>query len=603
MSVYQPVGGSVPPNTPHAISVSLPTWEANVGYEEGNTKVINAMTTGYPRFFVHKSIQSLANEVIARFGRQGDSAMLFPSSKTASCCKEFLLSKVPEEDKAEIRVVRLIMLPHITPAELNGISSELCAVLYPEKYGSISKQVWQHSGSGISSRRSEFCLKALKDGYLVEESQGHAKESKTDNVIHKGPKRYQKFESCGSSNEPAKKTESTGGESTRASDGGEFGQFIEERFGRNLNMSLANNAKLAVKRRIAGSLTTDVGLNEPLEDSPKSTRMSGLNEEHIFLFPTGMNSIFTVHQLLLSARGPMKSICFGFPYIDTLKILEKWGPGVQFYGLCATEELDDLEKRLESGERYLALFTEFPGNPLLRSPDLERIHALSRKYGFAVVVDESVGNFINVNVLPYADVVVSSLTKIFSGDSNVMGGSAVFNPHGQFYSQLKQVLANEYEDNYWPEDAVFLERNSRDFIVRIERINKSTEVLTSLLEDSPLVKDVYYPKSSLTKPFYDKCRNPDGGYGGLFSVTFHSPEAAAAFFDNLGVMKGPSLGTNFTLSCPYTILAHYQELDWAKSLNVPFDLVRISVGLEDVNDMKKRITHALEAVEKLGKGA
>ena len=68
------------------------------------------------------------------------------------------------------------------------------------------------------------------------------------------------------------------------------------------------------------------------------------------------------------------------------------------------------------------MFTEFPGNPLLKSPDLRRIRELADKYDFVVVIDETVGNFLNVNVLPYADVVVSSLTKVFSGDSNVMGG-------------------------------------------------------------------------------------------------------------------------------------------------------------------------------------
>jgi cystathionine gamma-synthase len=111
-----------------------------------------------------------------------------------------------------------------------------------------------------------------------------------------------------------------------------------------------------------------------------------------------------------------------FPYIDTLKITEKFGPGSQFYGFGSSEELDDLEQRLEGGEKFVALFTEFPGNPLLRSPDLERIRKLADKYDFCVVVDETIGNFINVNVLQYADVVVSSLTKVFSGDSNVMGG-------------------------------------------------------------------------------------------------------------------------------------------------------------------------------------
>ena len=111
-----------------------------------------------------------------------------------------------------------------------------------------------------------------------------------------------------------------------------------------------------------------------------------------------------------------------FPYIDTLKILEKWGPGCLFYGHGASADLDDLERRCESGERFLALFCEFPGNPLLKTPDLRRIRTLANRYDFAVVVDETIGNFINVHVLPYADVVVSSLTKVFTGECNVMGG-------------------------------------------------------------------------------------------------------------------------------------------------------------------------------------
>ncbi len=87
----------------------------------------------------------------------------------------------------------------------------------------------------------------------------------------------------------------------------------------------------------------------------------------------------------------------------------------------ALEEL--LAKQKESGEPpILALFTEFPSNPLLRSADLPRLRKLADQFDFLIIVDETVGNFVNVSVLPHADIVVSSLTKVFSGDSNVMGG-------------------------------------------------------------------------------------------------------------------------------------------------------------------------------------
>ena len=62
-----------------------------------------------------------------------------------------------------------------------------------------------------------------------------------------------------------------------------------------------------------------------------------------------------------------------------------------------------------------------------------------------------------------------------------------------------------------------------------------------------IVKNVFYPKCNPSRPLYEAFRHPNGGYGGLFSVTFYSTAQAVAFFDHLEVLKGPSLGTNFTL--------------------------------------------------------
>ena len=273
-----------------------------------------------------------------------------------------------------------------------------------------------------------------------------------------------------------------------------------------------------------------------------------------------------------------------------------------FYGTGEALDLDNLESRCEAGERFLALFCEFPGNPLLKTPNLRRIRELADRYDFAVVVDETIGNFINVHVLPYADVVVSSLTKVFTGECNVMGGSAVLNPQGLYYSRLKSLLLSDYEDNYWPEDAIFMERNSRDFVSRIERINTNAELICETLRSSPLVKKVYYPKYSPTREFYDDCRNKNGGYGGLLSVTFKSFTYAASFYDKLETAKGPSLGTNFTLSSPYVILAHYMELQWTAQFGVEADLVRISVGLEDPVDLRLRFERALLEAAKTAVG-
>ena len=73
-----------------------------------------------------------------------------------------------------------------------------------------------------------------------------------------------------------------------------------------------------------------------------------------------------------------------------------------------------------------ALFTEFPSNPLLRSVDLCRLRELANKYDFPIVIDDTVGNFVNADVLPFVDIVVSSLTKIFSGCADVMGGRYLY---------------------------------------------------------------------------------------------------------------------------------------------------------------------------------
>lgn len=510
-----------------------------------------------------------------------------------------MLSRDDSITPSQLQVVDLVLNHSKSmPEVLKKICPCISAVVFAGDLFPVAKQFWQHSGEGVSSRRAEFSHGLFQEGLLVDAKTIRPTENGAAKPC-KGPRRYQKGSIDKTS--PRALQESTNGSvSIPVSESRESTAFLEERFGRNLHVSFADNAKSAIRRRIAGALSGDMDLAD-VPDSKSTTPnlrgVSELSEDDVYLYPCGMNAIYHVHRMMLKARGELKSVSFGFPYVDTLKILQKFGPGCIFYGNGSAADLDDLEKRLKAGERYLALFCEFPGNPMLKCPDLKRIRTLADTYDFGVVVDETISNFINVHVLSYADVVVSSLTKIFSGECNVMGGSAILNPQGRYYQQLRKIVEVEYEDNYWAEDVMFMERNSRHFVARIEKINENAEVICEVLKASPLVKDIYYPKYNPDKWSYDACRNPTGGYGGLLSVTFHTKRQAIAFFDRIETAKGPSLGTNFTLVSPYVILAHYYELEWASQFGVPADLLRVSVGLEDPEDLKSRFRVALEAAQ------
>ncbi|HEY5621884.1 MAG TPA: PLP-dependent transferase, partial [Pontiella sp.] len=67
-----------------------------------------------------------------------------------------------------------------------------------------------------------------------------------------------------------------------------------------------------------------------------------------------------------------------------------------------------------------------------------------------------------------------------------------------------------------------------------------------------------------------------------------------AFYDALEITKGPNLGTSFSLCCPFTLIAHYHELDWAEAAGASRYLIRISVGLEPADDLIARIQSAIE---------
>ena len=96
---------------------------------------------------------------------------------------------------------------------------------------------------------------------------------------------------------------------------------------------------------------------------------------------------------------------------------------------------------------------------------------------------------------------------------------------------------------------------------------------------------------------YEAVRQPNGGWGSLVTfLPYHAAAASPEIFDRMEVCKGPSLGTVFTLACPFTLLAHYTELEWAESCGVSRHLIRLSVGLEEPTELWQRLNRALSTV-------
>jgi cystathionine gamma-synthase len=274
-----------------------------------------------------------------------------------------------------------------------------------------------------------------------------------------------------------------------------------------------------------------------------------------------------------------------------MKLQEKFGHGGKLLHDLETAgpELAALLKR----QPLAACFCEIPGNPLLGSVDLRVISPPLREHRVPLVVDDVVATPINVDLSVYADLIATSLTKFIVGTCDAMGGALICNPKSPFYDELKSILRARHEELLWPADAEVLDQQASTFPERMKKHNENGLFIAERLRQHPAIERVWYPKwESATA--YEAVRRPEGGWGALVSfLPKNGRNRAPIIYDRLEVCKGPSLGAVFTLACPFTLLAHYTELDWAESCGVSRYLIRLSVGLEEPEELWRRFEKAL----------
>ena len=463
------------PATPHAVSVALPRWQDVVGYEEKKPGVIDALRSGYPRFFIHEQVQELA-----RMLGRGQPCLPFPSVGAARRCARFV-ERVSGQ-QAKVMTLRGVVGVVTTEAGLPSL-----------------RAFWQHTGLITSTREAEAHLNGTPP--LDDE------------------------------------------EAVRSS----------------------------LRQQLAG--------------------FYDCAEDDVFLAPTGMAAQFAALEAVMQRSPGHATAQLGFPYVDSLKLQQKLGAGgVLLHHLGSIES--ELAEVLHT-QPLAACFCEIPGNPLLGSADLRRISAIRQQHRVPLVVDDVVATPANIDLSTHADLVATSLTKFIAGTGDVMGGALICNPRSPYYQELKPIIAEQHEELLWGEDAVVLDKQARGFLERMKRHNENGLFLAERLRRHPAVERVWYPKWEFSEA-YEAVRRPGGGWGALITFLPRQGETRSpGVYDRLEFCKGPSLGTVFTLACPFTLLAHYTELEWAESCGVSRHLIRISVGLEDPNELWQRLERAL----------
>ncbi|KJZ74939.1 hypothetical protein HIM_05670 [Hirsutella minnesotensis 3608] len=333
----------------------------------------------------------------------------------------------------------------------------------------------------------------------------------------------------------------------------------------------------------------------------------------VFLYPSGMGAFFHTKNLIQGYR-PGTNVELGIVFHNTHELLQEESlDGWKHIGKVDKNAIDSMEAWLEEeakeGRKVSFAIVEFPGNPTLETLDLHRLKQLSQKYGFVLIVDDTIAGFGNVDVLAYSDIQLTSLTKSFSGKSNVLGGSIVLNPLSPHYSGLFPRFARAHHNELFVADAEVLLANSEDFLARTCRLNHNAEVMANFLHktigehDSPITR-VHYPSLLSSKPEYDVFKRPsmpelpEPGYGCLLTVDFESMGIAKAFYDRCGFYPSPHLGGHVTIMLPYNMFRLGKEpAERAKlrELGVKEESVRISAGLEDVRDLIDTLKDALVA--------
>ena len=313
-----------------------------------------------------------------------------------------------------------------------------------------------------------------------------------------------------------------------------------------------------------------------------------------FAFASGMAAIDATLRLVKSGEHVIVSDnTYGGTARLFKRILSNYGIEFDFVD---TSEVANVEAAVKDNTRMI--FVETPTNPVVIVTDLKAVSEVAHAVGVRVVCD-------NTFMSPYlqrpldfgVDIVVHSTTKFLNGHSDGVGGAVVLNDEED--ANWIGFVQNSAGAILSPFDSWLVLRGTKTLALRMEQHDKSGRVIAAFLEDHPKVNKIYYPGSTSHKQ-HELAKRQQKGFGSMVSFDVGSLEAARIVLESVKLCTlAESLGGVETLICHPATMTHASVAPEVRNrLGITDGLVRISVGIEDTDDIIADLNQALDKVNR-----
>ncbi|MFZ7945488.1 bifunctional cystathionine gamma-lyase/homocysteine desulfhydrase [Neobacillus sp. 19] len=309
-----------------------------------------------------------------------------------------------------------------------------------------------------------------------------------------------------------------------------------------------------------------------------------------FAFGSGMAAITAVIMLFNSGDHViLTDDVYGGTFRVMTKVLNRFGIDSTFVD---TSHLENIKSEIRPNTR--AVYLETPTNPLLKVTDIEAAAKLATEHGLLTIVDNTFSTPYWQNPIELgADIVLHSATKYIGGHSDVVAGLVVVNSD-QLAEDL-HFVQNSTGGVLGPQDSWLLIRGIKTLGIRMEETEANTKAIVAFLQGHSKVKKVFYPGLE-SHPNHEIAKKQTRGFGGMVSFDVGSAEHADHLLSKVKYFTlAESLGAVESLiSVPARMTHASIPADRRAELGITEGLVRISVGLEDIEDLIEDLTQALE---------